>query len=163
MEQENKKERQNARKEYISEIRSLVEFIRRRDPRYKKFKDLLKAEEEKRQEELAQKKKNDAEFKAMQYKIWMEEKLEEEKLMEKEHLSEQEIFEEDIQVFECYACNKIFKSDKQLISHENSKKHKDAVALLRASLLEDEENIINTNTNCTSNQDLDKFQNDNED
>lgn len=41
----------------------------------------------------------------------------------------------------CVACNKAFKSEKAMSNHEKSKKHKEMVAILRAQLEEEEEEI----------------------
>jgi DnaJ family protein A protein 5 len=41
----------------------------------------------------------------------------------------------------CVACNKAFKTEKAFSNHENSKKHKDSVELLKASVLYEEEEL----------------------
>jgi DnaJ family protein A protein 5 len=52
---------------------------------------------------------------------------------------EEEEEEEEVPEHYCVACKKRFKSDKQWQNHEKSKKHRDAVAALRAELVLDEE------------------------
>jgi DnaJ homolog subfamily A member 5 len=44
-----------------------------------------------------------------------------------------------VDVIECVACGKTFKSEKAFACHENSKKHKEAVKQLKAELLLDED------------------------
>jgi DnaJ family protein A protein 5 len=41
----------------------------------------------------------------------------------------------------CVACNKLFKTEKAFSNHENSKKHKDSVEVLKASMLDEEEEL----------------------
>jgi DnaJ family protein A protein 5 len=49
--------------------------------------------------------------------------------------------EEEVNSLYCMACNKVFKTEKGFSNHENSKKHKDSVEVLKTSLLEDEQTV----------------------
>jgi DnaJ family protein A protein 5 len=42
----------------------------------------------------------------------------------------------------CIACNKVFKTERAFSNHENSKKHKDCVEVLKTSLLEEDEQNV---------------------
>ncbi|EGR29481.1 hypothetical protein IMG5_154640 [Ichthyophthirius multifiliis] len=52
MEKINKKERFQEKKKYIKTIKELVEFVRRRDPRWKKIEDERQIEEDRKKEEI---------------------------------------------------------------------------------------------------------------
>ena len=64
-------------------------------------------------------------------KRWIEIEKEKE---ETDNIERNDIFE----IFECIACNKIFKSEKSFHSHENSKKHRDNVREIKREILRDE-------------------------
>ena len=51
MEKENKKERQKEKKHYLKTIKDLVEYLRKRDPRYKVYTEELRMQELKKEEE----------------------------------------------------------------------------------------------------------------
>lgn len=61
MEQENKKERELARREYVSDIRELVEFVRGRDPRWTALRIKQKQDEQAKAEQ-AERTKREAEI-----------------------------------------------------------------------------------------------------
>ena len=135
MEKENKREREIARKEFNAEVRSLVEFIRRRDPRWKKVKEKLSEERERKKEELNRKLAAEAEARVEQLRKWQEE----------HETSEEEAEEvlEEVEIFECVACEKVFNTEKQLTNHEKTKKHLENVALLKETLLKEETELAN--------------------
>jgi DnaJ family protein A protein 5 len=47
----------------------------------------------------------------------------------------------------CVACNKLFKTERTFSNHENSKKHKDSVDILKSSVLEEEEELAMSGDN----------------
>lgn len=140
MEKENKKARDSAKKEYNDVVRSLALFVKKRDPRVKKYLD----EEQKRKEAVAaeQKAKQQRKRQEMQAKIDQYEEPEWAKIEEEEE-EEEEIYEETItdEDFYCVVCDRSYKSERQFISHEKSKKHLDSLEKLREEMLADEENF----------------------
>lgn len=139
MEQENKKFRQDGIREFNDAVRSLVAFVRKRDPRYVPSTQT----EEERQKAL----RDATAAQAARARAANEEKLKAEvpewtKSREPDPLAELEgnfddDEEEEEHVFECVACNKIFKSEKQWEAHERSKKHQKAVYALQKKMRKD--------------------------
>ncbi|TKA68406.1 hypothetical protein B0A55_08739 [Friedmanniomyces simplex] len=138
MEQENKKFRQDGIREFNDAVRSFVAFVRKRDPRYVPSTQT----EEERQKVL----RDAAAAQAVRARAANEAKLnaevpewtksrEPDPLADKEGTFEEE--EEEEHVFECVACNKIFKSEKQWEAHERSKKHQKAVYALQKKMRKD--------------------------
>ncbi|KAE8730887.1 DNAJ heat shock N-terminal domain-containing-like protein [Hibiscus syriacus] len=103
MEEENKKLRKKAKREYNETVRGLAEFVKKRDKSVIDMGVKRKEEMERKKEEERNRKK----------------KLEEERL-------------ERVKA-------KKFKSEKQWKNHEQSKKHKEKVAELRESFIDEEE------------------------
>ena len=127
MKKENKDLRHEGAKEFNEAVRSLVAFIRKRDPRYVAS---AKSESE-RQKAL----RDAAAAQAARARAANQAKLHQEvpewtKFREPEELEQSEEEQEDQQVLECMACKKIFKSEKQWQAHERSKKHQKAVCAL---------------------------------
>ncbi|KXS98945.1 hypothetical protein AC579_6736 [Pseudocercospora musae] len=131
MEQENAKLRKDARAEFNEAVRSLVQFVKKRDPRFvpntqtederqKALRDAAAAQRKRAQEANAAK-MNGAVPEWTKSRDPAEDELD-------GTFSESEVEEE---VFECVACNKIFKSEKQMDAHEKSKKHQKAVKELQ--------------------------------
>ena len=123
MERENKRLRDEAIYEYNDSVRSLVAFLKKRDPR---FKPNIQSEAERqttlRNAAMAQAARSRAANQATSYQLheipeWMKvkESVEEDDVVEK-----QEVFREQV---ECIVCKKTFKSEKQYEAHEKSKKH----------------------------------------
>ncbi|KAF2864191.1 DnaJ-domain-containing protein [Piedraia hortae CBS 480.64] len=138
MEQENKKARLDAIREFNEAVRSLVAFVRKRDPRYT---PIVQSEVE-RQQAL----RDAAAAQAARARAANEERLKSEVLPEwaKQSLVDPDEgnFDEDDetrQEIECVACNKIFKSEKQWLAHERSKKHQKAIVALRKKMVRDDE------------------------
>lgn len=134
MEEENKKLRKKARREYNETVRGLAEFAKKRDKRVidmqlKRNEEMerKKQDEKKRKEEIARLKAE----KARNY-----EEPEWAKIDEVEDEDIEELVEEngkrgnENELF-CVACGKKFKSEKQWKNHEQSKKHKEKIAELR--------------------------------
>ncbi|XP_010695209.4 DNAJ protein JJJ1 homolog [Beta vulgaris subsp. vulgaris] len=137
MEEENKKLRKKAKREFNETVRGLAEFVKKRD---KRVIDMMvrkeKEREKKREEELARKKERERE-KLERARLYEEPdwaKVKEVEVIEEEEENE----EEDRKEFYCAACGKKFKSDKQWRNHEQSKKHKEKVAQLRKSFVEED-------------------------
>lgn len=132
MEKENKASRQEGIKEFNDAVRSLVAFVRKRDPRYVPSTQ----SEAERQKVL----RDAAAAQAARARAANLEKLNEEaipdwaKYREPEELEESEEEEQEQEIFECVACNKVFKSEKQWEAHEKSKKHQKAVYALQKKM-----------------------------
>ncbi|KAJ4347680.1 hypothetical protein N0V95_005223 [Ascochyta clinopodiicola] len=135
-EKENKKHRDDGRREFNDAVRTLVAFVRKRDPRYtpdtRSAEDKAKAQRELRKAQAARARAElnaKLEREAQELPNWATERpaseLEE---------SEEEIVEEH---FECVACNKTFKSERQYEAHEKSKKHQKALKDLKRKMQKD--------------------------
>lgn len=135
-EKENKKYRDDGRREFNDAVRTLVAFVRKRDPRYtpdtRSAEDKAKAQRELRKAQAAKARAEQnakLEREAQELPSWATERpaseLEE---------SEEEIVEEH---FECVACNKTFKSERQYEAHEKSKKHQKALKDLKRKMQKD--------------------------
>ncbi|KAI1333829.1 DnaJ-domain-containing protein [Xylariaceae sp. FL0016] len=136
MEKENKKFREDAIREFNDAVRSLVVFVRKRDPRHVPNTQ-SEAERQKilRDSAAAQAARSRA---ANQEKMkdvsavpeWAQSRGDEVNLGE---FSETED-ESEVEVLECVVCNKTFKSEKQYEAHEKSKKHLKAVQDLQRQM-----------------------------
>ncbi|CAN6998783.1 unnamed protein product [Brassica oleracea var. botrytis] len=142
MEEENKKVRKKAKREYNETVRGLAAFVKKRDKRVVDMMVKKSAEMElKKAEERERKKKMEKERleRAMNYEEpdWAKAQDEEEEEVEEDGKKKSE------QLY-CIVCSKKFKSEKQWKNHEQSKKHKEKVAELRESfsdVQEEEEEI----------------------
>lgn len=138
MEKENRRLRDEAIREFNDAVRSLVAFIKKRDPRYK----ANALNEAQRQETLRQSVAAQAARSRAMNQAKMREHVVPEWAQSEEPLADnnQESSESEVESFECVACHKNFKSQKQFEAHERSKKHLKAVKQLRREmLLENEE------------------------
>jgi DnaJ family protein A protein 5 len=128
MEKENKRLRDDGIREFNDAVRSLVAFIKKRDPRYKSNAQ----SEAQRQETLRQ----SVAAQAARSRAFNQAKL-------RDHIipdwaqseqpvadDEEESEDSEVESFECVACHKFFKSQKQFEAHERSKKHLKAVKQL---------------------------------
>uniref|UniRef100_A0AAV1V3Z6 Uncharacterized protein n=1 Tax=Peronospora matthiolae TaxID=2874970 RepID=A0AAV1V3Z6_9STRA len=152
MEKENKKLRDAAKRAYTTEVRELVDFVCRRDPRvqfFQKQKDLekeqLRIEEETKKRE--KQKAYDVErrvFQEQQEKFWTDGSMETSRVNDRDiELELQRCREKlDADVLVCDLCSKTFKSTKQLQNHLMSKKHREREVELGVfidpSILDDE-------------------------
>lgn len=154
MEKENKKARDAAKKEYNETVRKFVNFIKKRDPRVKKGADELENARKKMQRENLQRQATElkiqkmAEMSNQTVQDWQEMDLQELEELEKmlrdelDYDSEQttdsefDEFKDNLNgdYYECFACDKTFKSKNQFETHENSKKHRDMVEILREEM-----------------------------
>ncbi|XP_067003711.2 dnaJ homolog subfamily C member 21 [Anabrus simplex] len=162
IEKENKKVRDKARKERNEEVRNLVAFVRKRDKRVQahikaleeRAAENIKKAEEKRKQQLRERQDALKEYKESEWSKFsnMERELKEieanlaQEFGESENSSEiesdsdenEDMYETAGNSLYCVACNKVFKTDKAFSNHENSKKHKENVELLKQQVCEDE-------------------------
>ncbi|KAF2197483.1 DnaJ-domain-containing protein [Delitschia confertaspora ATCC 74209] len=131
MEKENKKLRDEGIREFNDAVRTLVAFVRKRDPRYTPN---TQTDEERTKEQRARAAAQAARSRAAHaakagdaVPEWAMARDPE----EEEEETEEEIVED---VFECVACHKTFKSEKQWDAHEKSKKHQKAIQALRRQM-----------------------------
>ncbi|KAK9717932.1 hypothetical protein K7432_005877 [Basidiobolus ranarum] len=147
MEKENQKLRDAARKEYNETVRNLVAFVKKRDPRVKAYLSAFQAQREAKVLEQKQKLAKEKAEKIAQAQSYQEQawaKVNEEAIDQVlgEYLEDGDDSEDEEDIPDelyCAACNKAFKSEKQWINHEKSKKHLKQVELLREELLAEEE------------------------
>lgn len=144
MEKENRRIREEAAHEYNDCVRSMVAFIRKRDPRYnssvhneaerqKNIKDAALAQSARSR--AANKEKTNQESEGPQWTKLAEQSEEVQSDEETERLGDE---------VHCVVCNKTFKSEKQYESHERSKKHIKAVRQIR-SAMHNENKTLNLN------------------
>ncbi|CZT18566.1 related to dnaJ-like proteins [Ramularia collo-cygni] len=128
MEQENLRLRKDAKQEFNDAVRSLVAFVRKRDPRYVPNTQT----EEERQKTLREATAAQAARARAANAAKMNDEVPEwTKIRDPEELEESEEEEVDEEVIECVACSKTFKSEKSWQAHEKSKKHQKAVRSLQ--------------------------------
>lgn len=143
MEEENKKLRKKARREYNDTVRGLAEFVKKRDKRVIDMQMKRAEEMERKKEEDRERKKELERQKAERVKKFEEpewakvEEVEDEEI--EEILNDDRKKKGDGKELYCVACGKKFKSDKQWKNHEQSKKHKEKVAELRHAFIEEDE------------------------
>ncbi|KAF3338110.1 dnaJ subfamily C member 21 [Carex littledalei] len=151
MEEENKKLRKKARREYNDSVRGLAAFVKKRDERVVRMMVKKKKEEERKKKEAMEKKKEEERRKLEKAKAYEEpewSRIEETDEFEEVLGYDDEEFGSDKrkkkgggEEFYCVACNKKFKSDKQWKNHEQSKKHREKVSELRL-VMEVEDEIL---------------------
>ena len=128
MEQENKRLRDEGIRTFNDAVRSLVAFVKKRDPR---FVQNAQSEEDRQRtlrdaataQAARSRAANQARLNEHVVLEWMKSREPDEEVNSDEE-------EEPEQRFECVVCNKIFKSEKQYDMHEKSKKHVKAFQLL---------------------------------
>jgi DnaJ family protein A protein 5 len=131
MEKENKKLRGESVREFNDSIRSLVAFIKRRDPRYLSNRQ----SDSERQKAL----REQAASQAARARAENQAKLDREVVPEwaniqapaENEMEEDLVDDEPLQHFECVVCDKTFKSEKQYNTHEKSRKHTKAIQYFR--------------------------------
>ncbi|KAI1462960.1 DnaJ-domain-containing protein [Daldinia caldariorum] len=143
MEKENKKFREDAARDFNDAVRSLVAFVRKRDPRYvantqseaerqKILRDSAAAQAA-RSRAANQQKMND-QFAVPDWARSRDDELHEGSFSESDEESE-------VEHIECVVCNKTFKSEKQYEAHEKSKKHVKAVQQLQRQMKKENANL----------------------
>ncbi|EUC35277.1 hypothetical protein COCCADRAFT_91289 [Bipolaris zeicola 26-R-13] len=141
MEKENQKLRDDGRREFNDAVRTLVAFVRKRDPRYtpnsQTDEDKAKAQRDARKAQAARARAAQIakmEEEAQAVPDWATARPDDE--LDEE--SEEEIQEEH---YECVACNKTFKSERQYDAHEKSKKHQKSIQVLKRKMQKDNANL----------------------
>ncbi|KAF9731649.1 hypothetical protein PMIN06_004313 [Paraphaeosphaeria minitans] len=137
MEKENQKLREKGVREFNVAVQALVAFVRKRDPRYtpnmQTEEDKAKAQREARKQQQERARAANAakiQDEADAVPEWAKVREPEELLDESEEESEEEHFE-------CVACRKTFKSERQWEAHEKSKKHQKAIYALKKKMQKD--------------------------
>ncbi|KAH9904603.1 DnaJ-domain-containing protein [Xylariomycetidae sp. FL2044] len=141
MEKENKKFREDALREFNDAVRSLVAFVRKRDPRY-----VPNTQSEAERQKIL---RDSAAAQAARSRAANQDKLGESFVVpewarsrgDDAHVGEfsESEDESEVEVLECVVCNKTFKSEKQYEAHEKSKKHLKAVQQLKRQM--EKENV----------------------
>jgi DnaJ family protein A protein 5 len=137
MEKENQKFRDDGRRDFNEAVRTLVAFVRKRDPRYTPNTQTA--------DQKAKAQRDATKLQAAQARAERMAKLEEEARAlpawatarpadEEEEQTEEEIEEDH---YECVACSKTFKSERQIEAHEKSKKHQKAIQSLTRKMQKD--------------------------
>lgn len=125
MEKDNKKLRDEAAYEFNDAVRSLVAFVRKRDPRVANNQK-SEAERQKSLKDLAaaqaarSKAQREAELQSFDLPAWAQSRDQGADEHEGGFSSEEE---QEQHEYDCVVCDKTFKSEKQLQAHEKSKKH----------------------------------------
>lgn len=157
MEEENKKLRKKARREYNDLVRGLAEFVKKRDKRVIDMAVRRKMENEKKREEMKKKMEREKLERSRAYKGPKEPEwagVEDEELEDEEDVfgeGDGEVKKEELY---CLVCGKKFKSKKQWENHEKSKKHKEKVAALRETFIEEDEAINEETKERVSEEDV---------
>ncbi|KAI9369453.1 hypothetical protein BJX61DRAFT_148465 [Aspergillus egyptiacus] len=137
MEKENRRLREAAIREFNEAVRSLVAFAKKRDPRYKSYKDSQSQQRDMLRQSAAEqaarsRAANHAKLRDHISQDWAKSEEPEYDLTESSEV--------ETEHFECIVCHKTFKSKNQFQTHERSKKHLKAVKQLRWEMkMEDEE------------------------
>ncbi|KAG7269830.1 hypothetical protein CRUP_032353 [Coryphaenoides rupestris] len=152
MEKENKKTREKARKERGELVRQLVAYVRKRDRRVQAHRLLYKEQSWAAMSELEKELQQmeaqyGKEFGDVSESDDDEEEEEEEESVDGpdktngggEAQPDEELVVDYYDDLYCPACDKSFKSDKSMLNHEKSKKHKEMAVLLRRQLEEDDD------------------------
>lgn len=128
MEKENKRLREESIREFNEAVRSLVAFVKKRDPRYQSnAQNEAQRQETIRQSAAAQAARSRA---ANQSKL-RDHVIQDWARSEGYDEAQSDMSEPEAEIFECVACHKTFKSQNQFEAHERSKKHVKAVKQLR--------------------------------
>lgn len=153
MEDENRKARKKAKREFNEAVRGLAEFAKKRDKRVIEMQRKRKVEEEKRRAEEMERKKEESRKKAEKARLYKEPDWA--RIDDVEDMIADDGFDDDgdgrkkEKELYCIICNKKFKSEKQWGNHEQSKKHREKVAELRVSFKDEGEQDIEKNDENT--------------
>ncbi|RMZ91810.1 hypothetical protein DV736_g944, partial [Chaetothyriales sp. CBS 134916] len=140
MEKENRKLREEAIQEFNDSVRSLVAFVRKRDPR---VQDNQKSEAEKQKilknaaaaQAARARVQREALFRDIDTSVPVWARSQEKDVLEGDFSSESEVEEHE---YECVVCDKSFKSEAQFDAHEKSKKHQKLLKQLKKEMRRDE-------------------------
>lgn len=156
VEKENKKVRDKAKRERNEQIRNLVAFVRKRDKRVQAYAQVLVERAKENTKKVHERKKQQLIQRQQEMKNYTESEWSKFSNIEKDlKLIEANLaaeFGEDLtsdvdsqeednfanSALYCVACNKIFKTQKAFTNHENSKKHKENVLAMKASVLNED-------------------------
>lgn len=165
MEEDNRKRRRTAQREHNDTVRALADFVRKRDKRYMEHARAAEAAKTARAVELEARRAAEKEAKRAQAAAfrkqadeeaeadpdWMVEALAAERAAANRGRKQGESVGADgdegddngsdggeARELYCPVCRKRFKSEKQWVNHEQSRKHLDAVAALRWQLRKEE-------------------------
>jgi DnaJ family protein A protein 5 len=131
MEKENKRLRDEGIREFNDAVRSLVAFVRKRDPRYIQNTQT----EAERQQSLRDAAAAQAVRSRTSNQAKLEDHVEAEWSKSREPDEEEDDNNEEVEEqFECVACGKTFKSENQFETHEKSKKHLKTLQHLRRQM-----------------------------
>lgn len=152
-EKENKKVREKAKRERNEQVRNLVAFVRKRDKRVQAYAEKLaerarenfRKAEERRKAHLLDRQKllrdhNESEWSKFS-NIEAELKNIEANLTAEFGMDSKEATTENDNILYCIACNKIFKTHKAFTNHENSRKHKENVSMLKHLTIDDNDDL----------------------
>lgn len=141
MEKENQRIREQAIREYNDAVRSLVAFVKKRDPRWCNLQSDAERQKALRDAAATQAARSRAAnaAKMQDYVVSEWAKTSDADATDDEFVSSDSTEDDDKDVFECMACNKAFKSQNQLEAHERSKKHIKALKQLRRSMKQDDD------------------------
>ncbi|ORX63116.1 DnaJ-domain-containing protein [Hesseltinella vesiculosa] len=147
MEKENKKAREVGKRDYNDTIRRLATFIKKRDPRMQAYQE----DERKRKEEALQlqKEKIQREKKQLQQQAYQEQewtKVDDSRLLN-EYLSDSsddEGEQDEETEFYCVVCDKFYKTEQQLVSHEASRKHARLEWKMKKQMLAEEKGFFSS-------------------
>lgn len=144
MQGHNKKARDAAKKEYNDAVRAFVRFIKKRDPRVKfqaqQAKELsmsggkTAAEAQAYRARMANMAKRQEEEKRYKEQAWQKVEEDEENPTAVVGEDEEEDETEEEEIWECVVCDKEFKTEMMLQSHEQSRKHAKALHKLRREM-----------------------------
>lgn len=156
IEKENKRLREEGIREFNDAVRSLVTFVRKRDPRYTPNSQ-TEADRQKilRDAAAAQAARsraaNQAKFEKHVVPDWAQTGQQED-----EDYSDSE--ESVVEHIECVVCGKIFKSEKQYEAHEKSKKHIKAVQQLQRDMRKENERLDLNGTSLNTSTPVSEFE-----
>ncbi|PYH41159.1 putative C2H2 finger domain protein [Aspergillus saccharolyticus JOP 1030-1] len=135
MEKENKRLRDEGMREFNDAVRSLVAFVKKRDPRYiSSVQSESQRQETLRRSAAAQAAKsravNQAKFRDYVAPDWARSEEHFGSVSDDDH----SISDTSVEIFDCIVCDKSFKSARQFEAHERSKKHIKAVRQLQKEM-----------------------------
>ena len=140
VEKENKRLRDEGIREFNDAVRSLVAFVRKRDPRFipnsQSEADRQKILRDAAAQQAARSRAaNQAKLKEHVIPAWAQTQQAD----DADHFTESE--ESEVEHIECVVCGKTFKSEKQYETHERSKKHIKAVQQLQREMWKENERL----------------------
>jgi len=143
MEKENKKIRDKERKQFNQQVRALVFFVKKRDPRWEEYVDQEKAKKAQKKATVMKKKKAQMAKKKAKMEEYQEAYEKEMEALDLEELGidTTDTEQADKEELYCLVCKKNFRSKNQWFNHEKSKKHLEAVERVRVNLMFDDEEL----------------------